>query len=105
MSFLLIDKVLQFNNLKNRTAIYAKTQLIVICVKTIIYLLSYNPHDCNFNDGVERDGETTSNNDFLLPVSICAIAADNKYFLEEVHDKITRRKYKLIHKRKMMFYR
>ena len=55
-----------------------KIQLIVICVKAIINLLSYNLHDCTFNDGVERDEETTSNNDFLLPVSACAIAANNK---------------------------
>ena len=78
MPFLLINKVLRFNNLKTRTAIYVKTQLIVICVKAIIYLLSYNLQDFTFNDGVERDEETTSNNDFLLPVSACAIAANNK---------------------------
>ena len=47
-------------------------------MEAIIYLLSYNLHDCTFHDGVERDEETTSNNYFLLPVSVCAIAANNK---------------------------
>ena len=35
------------NNLKNRTAMKAKTSVFVICVKTIIYLLIYNSHDCS----------------------------------------------------------
>ena len=52
--------------------------MIVICVKAIIYLLSYNLRHCTFNDGVERDEETTPNNYFLLPVSVCATAANNK---------------------------
>ena len=33
---------------KNRTAVNAKMSVFVICVKSIIYLLLYNSHDCNF---------------------------------------------------------
>ena len=32
---------------KNRTAMNAKMS-VFICVKSIIYLLLYNSHDCNF---------------------------------------------------------
>ena len=98
----------------------------------------------NINDSVERDEETTSHNYFLLVVSVCAIATNNKstntvwfvqikgefdspgtenviddyshtasagkkymlgHLLEQVHDQITRTKYKLIHKKKTVFYR
>ena len=31
----------------------------------------------NINDGFERDEKTTFHNCFLLPVSVCAIAANN----------------------------
>ena len=104
--------------------------------------LRSNYDDKNINDGVKRDEETTSHNNFLLPVSVCAIAADNKstntvwfvqiirefdspekviddyhhtasagkkymlgHFLEQVHDQITRTKYKLMQKKKTIFYR
>ena len=40
--------------------------------------LRSNYDDKNINDGVERNEETTSHNYFLLPVSACTIAANNK---------------------------
>ena len=40
--------------------------------------LQSNHDEKNINDGVERDEETTSHNYFLLPLSVCVIAADNK---------------------------
>ena len=48
MSFLFIDKTLQINNLKYRTATNAKMSVFVICVDVIIYLLLYGLHDCTF---------------------------------------------------------
>ena len=43
-----IDKTLQINNLKYRTATNAKMSVFVICVDVIIYLLLYGLHDCTF---------------------------------------------------------
>ena len=48
MSFLFINKTLQLDNLKTRTVMNAKISVFVICVESIIYLLSYNLHDCTF---------------------------------------------------------
>ena len=48
--FLYINKTLRLNNFKTRTATNAKISVFVICVNVIIYLLSYNLHDCTFND-------------------------------------------------------
>ena len=48
MSFLLISKALQLNNLKTRTAMNAKISVFVICVEGILYLSLYNLHDCIF---------------------------------------------------------
>ena len=104
--------------------------------------LRSNYDDININDGIERDEETNPHDDFLLPGSVCAIAADNKstdtvcfvqiigefnspenvtdncghtasasekymlgHFLEQVHDQITRKNCKLMHKKKTIFYR
>ena len=46
LSFLFINKTLQLNNLKTRTAMNGKISVFVICVKVIIYLLIYHLHDC-----------------------------------------------------------
>ena len=40
--------------------------------------LRSNYDDKNINYSVERDEKTTSHNYFLLPGSVCVIAADNK---------------------------
>ena len=49
LSFLFINKTLRLNNLKKtKTAMNAKVLMFVICVESIIYLLLYNFHDCNF---------------------------------------------------------
>ena len=53
MSFLFINKTLQLNNLKTRTAMNTKFSVFVICIETIIYLLLYNLHDCTFNVNTE----------------------------------------------------
>ena len=42
------DKTLQLSNLKTRTAMNAKNADFFICVEVIIYLLSYNLHDCTY---------------------------------------------------------
>ena len=42
-----INKNLQLNNSKTKTAMDAKIS-IFICVEAIIYLLLHNLHDCNF---------------------------------------------------------
>ena len=49
VSFLFTKKTLRLNNLKTRPATNAKISVFVICVEAIIYLLSYNLHDCTFN--------------------------------------------------------
>ena len=48
MSFLFINKTLQVNNLKTWTAMNAKISVFAICVKAIIYSLSYNLQGCTF---------------------------------------------------------
>ena len=50
LSFLFIYKTLWVNNLKTRTTTNAKISVFIICVKAIIYLLSYNLHDCTFKE-------------------------------------------------------
>ena len=49
MSFLLINKTSRLNNLKTRAARDMRVSVFVICVEAIVYLLSYNLHDCTFN--------------------------------------------------------
>ena len=48
LSLLFLNKTLGLNNLKSKTAKNAKISVFFICVETIIYLLLYNLHDCNF---------------------------------------------------------
>ena len=48
VSFLFTKKTLRLNNLKTRPATNAKISVFV-SVEAIIYLLSYNLHDCTFN--------------------------------------------------------
>ena len=50
LSFFIINKSLQLNNLKIRAAMNAKTSDFVICIEAIIYLLLYNLHDCTFKN-------------------------------------------------------
>ena len=45
-----VNKTLWLNNIKTRTAMNVKIAMLVICVEAIIYLLSYNLHDCTFNN-------------------------------------------------------
>ena len=46
----IISSVPKLDNLKTRTAMYAKTSVFVIRCETIIYLLLHNLHDCTFKD-------------------------------------------------------
>ena len=46
LSFLFINKTLRLSNLKFSTVVNEKISVFVICVEMIIYLLSYNLHDC-----------------------------------------------------------
>ena len=48
MSFLFINKVVQINNLKTRTAMNVKISVFVIFVEAIMYLLLHILHDCSF---------------------------------------------------------
>ena len=52
LSFLLINKTLQFDNLNTRIAMNAKISVSIICIEAIIYLLLFNLHDCTFK-GIE----------------------------------------------------
>ena len=52
MSFPFVNKNLRLNILKARTAMNEKISVFVICVETILYLLLYNLHDCNFKGAV-----------------------------------------------------
>ena len=45
-----VNKTLWLNNIKTGTAMNVKIAMLVICVEAIIYLLSYNLHDCTFNN-------------------------------------------------------
>ena len=49
LSFLFVNKTLRLNNLKTRTGMNEKNSMFCICVEAIIYLLSYNQHDCTFS--------------------------------------------------------
>ena len=49
LSFLFVNKILWFNNLKTRTAMEAKMLVFVICVEAILYFILYNLHDCTIN--------------------------------------------------------
>ena len=48
MSFVFINKTLQLNNLKTRTALSVKSSVFVTCLEAIVYLWLYNLQDCNF---------------------------------------------------------
>ena len=45
-----VNKTLWLNNIKTGTVMNMKIAMLVICVEAIIYLLSYNLHDCTFNN-------------------------------------------------------
>ena len=55
MSFLFINKTLELNNLKARTAMNTKVSVFLICVEAIIYFLLYNLHDFNIKCRSEND--------------------------------------------------
>ena len=57
-------------------SLFQNYDLVVENLNKINLRLNYD--DKNINDGVERDQETNFHNVFLLPGSVCAIAADNK---------------------------
>ena len=49
-----INKNLQLNNSKTKTAVNAKMSIFVICVEVIIYLLLHNLHDCIFKANLSQ---------------------------------------------------
>ena len=69
-----MNKALQLNNLKHRTAMNEKTLLFVICVEAIIYLLLYSLHDCTFKSAdisVRRFARLTENERLLPSTKSC----------------------------------
>ena len=54
LSFLFINKTLQLNKLKNRTAINGKISVFIACVEAIIYLLAYDLHDFTLTCFIEK---------------------------------------------------
>ena len=56
--FSVSNKTLRLNYLKTRTAMNAKISGFVICDETIIYSLSYNPHECIFKEQIFKNIQT-----------------------------------------------
>ena len=69
-----INKILQLNNSKTRTAMNAKIPVFVICIEAIIYLLLYNLHDCTFKTVMK----THSYKHFILTFSCKVVKKGHK---------------------------
>ena len=50
--FLFVNKTLQLNNEKTRSALNVTFSVFVICTEAIIYLAFYNLHEHNFNENL-----------------------------------------------------
>ena len=83
MSFLFINKILQFNILKTRTAINVKISVFAICVEAILYMLLYNLHVFTFNYPAKLDKIKIYYNKInCVMATWCRVAATHVYQLK-----------------------